>query len=144
MIVGKHILLDLFEVSEKTFEKIYKANFENFNDFICKIIKTNGATLLNSNVNHFNERGAFTALYLLAESHISIHTWPEHNYIAIDIFTCGDSNTQEIANEIKKYFESKKITEKLFFRGNNNHDFNNTRDKIILENYEFNKDLFYS
>jgi S-adenosylmethionine decarboxylase len=48
---------------------------------------------------------------------LSIHTWPEHNYISIDIFTCGNSNTQEIANELKKYFNTNKFSEKVVYRG---------------------------
>ena len=117
MIVGKHIILDLFEISTETFKKIYKINFDNFNNFISDTLKNNGATLLKYNVNFFDDVGAFTVLYLLSESHLSIHTWPEHNYISIDIFTCGNSNTQEIANELKKYFTPNKLTEQILYRG---------------------------
>jgi S-adenosylmethionine decarboxylase len=47
------------------------------------------ATLLKRVSNQFSPQGV-TALGILAESHISIHTWPEHGYAAVDIFTCGN------------------------------------------------------
>ena len=47
------------------------------------------ATLLEIRVHHFGERHGVTGFALLAESHISIHTWPERNYAAVDIFLCG-------------------------------------------------------
>lgn len=47
------------------------------------------STLLNLTSHRFDPQGV-TALALLAESHISIHTWPEHQYAAVDVFTCGE------------------------------------------------------
>jgi S-adenosylmethionine decarboxylase len=49
-----------------------------------------GATLLKTQLHHFGEGGGVTGVALLAESHISIHTWPECDYAAIDIFMCGE------------------------------------------------------
>jgi S-adenosylmethionine decarboxylase len=48
-----------------------------------------GATLLRIQLHHFGEGAGVTGVALLAESHISIHTWPERAYAAIDIFMCG-------------------------------------------------------
>jgi S-adenosylmethionine decarboxylase len=48
-----------------------------------------GATLLRIQLHHFGAGGGVTGVALLAESHISIHTWPERAYAAIDIFMCG-------------------------------------------------------
>lgn len=68
-------------------------------DFITtalkKAAKAAGATLLNLVVHKFEPQGV-TALALLAESHISIHSWPEHGYAAIDAFTCG-AHTDPVA-----------------------------------------------
>ncbi len=49
-----------------------------------------GVTLLSLHVHLFEPRGA-TAVAILAESHLAIHTWPERDYVAIDVFTCGDA-----------------------------------------------------
>ena len=48
------------------------------------------STLLSITSHQFQPQGV-TALALLAESHISVHTWPEHGYAAVDIFTCGET-----------------------------------------------------
>ncbi len=55
-----------------------------------------GATLLDM-VSHKFEPQGVTAVALLSESHLSIHTWPEHGYAAIDAFTCGDHTNPEAA-----------------------------------------------
>lgn len=49
-----------------------------------------GAVVLDENIHDFGTGQGVTGVVILAESHISIHTWPEHNYAAIDIFMCGD------------------------------------------------------
>ncbi len=48
-----------------------------------------GATVLDCRLHHFGDGAGVTGVALLAESHISIHTWPEHGYAAIDLFLCG-------------------------------------------------------
>lgn len=48
-----------------------------------------GATILASRFHHFGDGAGVTGVVLLAESHISIHTWPEHGFAAVDIFLCG-------------------------------------------------------
>ena len=48
-----------------------------------------GATILHSHFHHFSPNGGVSGVVVLAESHISIHTWPERNFAAIDLFMCG-------------------------------------------------------
>ncbi len=60
-----------------------------------------GATVVDSKFHHFGEGGGVTGVVLLAESHISIHTWPELDYAAIDIFMCGAADAHIAA----KYLE---------------------------------------
>ncbi|MDA1164429.1 MAG: adenosylmethionine decarboxylase [Planctomycetota bacterium] len=57
-----------------------------------------GLTLLDVVSNKYEPQGV-TAIGLLAESHMSIHTWPEHNYAAVDIFTCGSDDKLKAACE---------------------------------------------
>lgn len=69
-------------------------------DFIKDAMKqaaeASGATLLGM-VSHKFEPQGVTAVALLSESHISIHTWPEHGYAAVDAFTCGEHTNPEAA-----------------------------------------------
>ena len=63
---------------------------------IRKAAKLANSTLLNEVAHRFEPQGV-TALALLAESHISVHTWPELGYAACDVFTCGDEAVPEMA-----------------------------------------------
>ena len=88
---SKHFLLEL-----------YRCDYEKLNDesFLrCTLnnaAKLANATVLNLISNKFEPQGV-TAIALLAESHLSIHTWPEVNYSAVDIFTCGQNMNPDIS-----------------------------------------------
>ena len=90
---GKHLLLEL-----------YRCDYEKLNDesflrcTLNRASKLANATVLNLISNKFEPQGV-TAIALLAESHISIHTWPESNYSAVDIFTCGQKMMPELASQ---------------------------------------------
>ena len=90
---SKHLLLEL-----------YKCEYEKLNDesflrcSLNRAAKFAKATVLNLISNKFEPQGV-TAIALLAESHISIHTWPESNYSAVDIFTCGRNMLPELASQ---------------------------------------------
>ena len=67
---------------------------------------------------HAFEPYGLSGIVLLAESHISIHTWPEINYVAIDIFTCGEkSSPKKALLYLKKEFSPKKVEIKEVKRG---------------------------
>ena len=89
--VGKHCILELYGCDSA------KLDDEAFlRDTITAAAKRAGATLLNLISHRFEPQGV-TGLALLAESHISIHTWPESGYAAVDVFTCGDHTMPERA-----------------------------------------------
>ena len=90
---SKHFLLEL-----------YRCDFEKLNDesflrcALNRAAKLARATVLNLISNKFEPQGV-TAIALLAESHISVHTWPESSYSAVDIFTCGQNMLPELASQ---------------------------------------------
>ena len=89
--VGKHCILELYNCDPA------KLDDEAFlRTAITNAAKRAGATLLNLITHRFDPQGV-TGLALLAESHISIHTWPESGYAAVDVFTCGDHTMPERA-----------------------------------------------
>jgi len=57
------------------------------------VIATQG-TLLHIHLHHFSHNGGVSGVAVLAESHISVHTWPERNYAAIDVFMCGHTSPE--------------------------------------------------
>ena len=90
---SKHLLLELYKCDSE------KLNDESFLRCILnRAAKLANATVLNLISNKFDPQGV-TAIALLAESHISIHTWPESNYSAVDIFTCGQNMMPEVASQ---------------------------------------------
>ena len=90
---SKHLLLELYRCDSE------KLNDESFlRCTLNRAAKLANATVLNLISNKFEPQGV-TAIALLAESHISIHTWPESNYSAVDIFTCGQNMLPELASE---------------------------------------------
>ena len=90
---SKHLLLELYRCDRE------KLNDESFLRCILNgAAKLANATVLNLISNKFDPQGV-TAIALLAESHISIHTWPESNYSAVDIFTCGRNMLPELASQ---------------------------------------------
>ena len=90
---SKHLLLELYRCDRE------KLNDESFlRCTIDRAAKLAKATVLNLISNKFEPQGV-TAIALLAESHISIHTWPESNYSAVDIFTCGHKMLPELASQ---------------------------------------------
>ena len=89
--VGKHCILELYDCDPARLDD------EAFlRTTITTAAKRAGATLLNLITHRFEPQGV-TGLALLAESHISIHTWPESGYAAVDVFTCGDHTMPEQA-----------------------------------------------
>ena len=92
--VGKHCILELYNCDPA------KLDDEAFlRTAITSAAKRAGATLLNLITHRFEPQGV-TGLALLAESHISIHTWPESGYAAVDVFTCGDHTMPEMACQV--------------------------------------------
>jgi S-adenosylmethionine decarboxylase len=64
-----------------------------------------GATLLHIHLHHFGQNAGLSGVAVLAESHISIHTWPERGYAALDIFMCGSCDPYKAIPVIRRAFE---------------------------------------
>ncbi len=85
-------------------QELYGADFAKLNDeafvysSLAEAAQVAGATLLDIKTHLFEPQGV-TGFVLLAESHISIHTWPELGYAAVDVYTCGDKTNPRKACE---------------------------------------------
>lgn len=109
---GKHLLLDMFDAN---------VNRLTDSEFIEKSLKEAakicGATVLNSQFHHFGENQGITGVVLLAESHISIHTWPENQFAAVDLFMCGTCDPEKAIRPLKEAFEALRISVSCHERG---------------------------
>ena len=68
-----------------------------------------GATILHSHFHTFTPNGGVSGVVVLAESHISIHTWPERGYAAVDIFMCGACNPHDAVPVLKAAFQPERL-----------------------------------
>lgn len=88
--IGKHLILDLWDVKENlTFSK-------NIVDDLIYILKELEQTVLDWSIHEF-KNGAYTLIFLLGESHLSIHTWIESKYVGLDFYTCNPNTNLRIA-----------------------------------------------
>jgi len=106
--VGEHITLDIIGT-----KKEYSPSF--FEKLLYKIAKKAKVTVLEISKHRFEPQG-FTLVALLAESHMSFHTFPEKNIISFDFFTCAKVSPAVALNIIKKEIEHKRIVKKEFNR----------------------------
>ena len=106
--VGEHITLDIIGT-----KKEYSPSF--FEKIVYKIAKKAKVTVLEISRHKFEPQG-FTLVALLAESHMSFHTFPEKNIISFDFFTCGKISPSVALDIIKKEIEHKRIVKKEFNR----------------------------
>ena len=106
--VGEHVALDIIGT-----KKFYSPSF--FEKIVYKIAKKAKVTVLEISRHKFEPQG-FTLVALLAESHMSFHTFPEKNIISFDFFTCGKVSPVVALDIIKKEIEHKRIVKKEFNR----------------------------
>jgi S-adenosylmethionine decarboxylase len=100
--VGVHYIVDLDNV-----EKDLVTDNDKLTQICDQSLENGEATILDKMIHHFEPHG-LTLLYLLAESHFSMHTWPEHQKIRIDFFTCeqNESKCISVIDHLKSEFES--------------------------------------
>ena len=82
-------------------------------------VTASGATLLHVHLHHFTPNGGVSGVAVLAESHISIHTWPERGYAAVDVFMCGSARPERTLEVFERAFrpERMEVVEHLRGRG---------------------------
>ncbi len=83
--LGKHLLLELKDCNREVLNDL-----EFLKGLLLAAARESGATVLGESFHQFSPHG-ISGVVIIAESHLFIHTWPEHGYAAVDIFTCGDS-----------------------------------------------------
>ncbi len=75
-----------------------------------------GATVVQSNFHHFAPLGV-SGVVIIQESHLTIHTWPEYSYAAVDIFTCGNMDTEAGVQLLFEHLKANKKEVRLIGRG---------------------------
>jgi len=94
---GTHLLVELWEAENLD-------NCEETEEALLEGARKSGATILHSYMHPFGPEMGVSGVVVLAESHISIHTWPERGYAAVDIFMCGDCDPYQAVAVLKHTF----------------------------------------
>ena len=99
--LGTHLLLELKSCNPELLDDL-----PYLRKALMEAAEETGATIIGDSFHQFSPQGV-TGVVAIAESHLCIHTWPEHGYAAVDIFTCGDtSRLEEATGHIADAFRS--------------------------------------
>lgn len=102
--MGIHIIAEFLGVDPQKISRV-----DSIRPILDRVVAGSGLKIVSSSYHQFEPHGV-SAVYLLRESHLSVHTWPEHSYIALDLFSCGDEGQAMNAYAmLKKAFRPKLV-----------------------------------
>lgn len=99
---GTHLIIDLWDVSRID-------DPEHIEQTLCDAAVRAGATILSTDFHVFTPNNGVSGVIVLSESHISIHTWPERNFAAVDVFMCGAAQPIRTIEVLKEAFSPSRI-----------------------------------
>jgi len=106
---GVHLIIDLYGAKGLDDIDLVEATLRRCVDAAC-------ATLLHIHVHHFQPNG-ISGVAVLAESHISIHTWPDASYAALDVFMCGKATPDACIPVLREAFQAARVEVNELLRG---------------------------
>ena len=109
--INRHVLYDAW-VDDRS----VLATVEPMKDLLCEAAEAGGATVIHEYFHQFSPHGV-TGFLLLAESHISVHTWVDERFAAFDIFTCGNMDTDRVLEVIRAGINPRHASVRRIVRG---------------------------
>ena len=106
---GTHLIIDLFGAKRLD-------DLKHIKETLKRCVEVAGATLLHIHLHHFTPNGGVSGVAVLAESHISIHSWPETGAVALDAFMGGDAKPDLAIAVVKQAFKPAKLVVKEHLR----------------------------
>lgn len=107
---GTHLIIDLLGARRLD-------DLNHVEATLRRCVEAAKATLLHIHLHHFTPNGGISGVAVLAESHISIHSWPERDYAALDVFMCGDSEPHNAIAILREAFDAAHVGVKEHCRG---------------------------
>ncbi|HTZ02571.1 MAG TPA: adenosylmethionine decarboxylase [Xanthobacteraceae bacterium] len=108
---GVHLIVDLHGAKRLN-------DIEHIEATLRRCVDAAQATLLHIHLHHFQPSGV-SGVAVLAESHISIHTWPEIGYAALDVFMCGSADPDKCIPVLREAFSAERVGVSELLRGEN-------------------------
>ncbi len=99
---GQHLIIDAFECDEDILN-----DEELLKTLLINTVNELGMEILSTHFHSFSPQGV-TGVIGISTSHFSIHTWPEHGYAALDLYTCGNQNLWTILKELLIKFKARR------------------------------------
>ncbi|MDO9128100.1 adenosylmethionine decarboxylase [Parvibaculum sp.] len=99
---GTHLIIDLIGASRLD-------DLAHIEAALRRCVEVSKATLLHIHLHHFTPNGGVSGVAVLSESHISIHSWPEADYAALDVFMCGDAEPHNAIEVLREAFSPSDI-----------------------------------
>lgn len=99
---GHHLIIDLWQAERLD-------DLAHVDRTLRRATAAASATLLKIDLHRFTDSGGISGVAIIAESHISIHTWPERAYAAVDVFMCGDANPHQTIAVFREAFRPDRI-----------------------------------
>jgi S-adenosylmethionine decarboxylase len=113
---GKHLIVEYSNCNKSIID-----NLELVDKFLKPHIQNFNLNILSTTSHKFQPTG-FTLLYLLSESHLSMHTWPLDGYVSFDLYSCGLSDTKPFLEILKNFLQAEKYSYTFISRGIKNLD----------------------
>lgn len=110
LFAGTHLIIDLWGAERLD-------DLTHVRETLIEAVQVAGATLLHIHLHHFTPNGGISGVAVLAESHISIHTWPERGYAALDVFMCGDAEPAKAIPVLERAFTPSRTSCDELLRG---------------------------
>lgn len=107
---GAHLIIDLYGAQRLD-------DIDHIETTLRRCVQAAGATLLHIHLHHFEPNGGVSGVAVLAESHISIHSWPEAHYAALDVFMCGDAEPEKCVPVLREAFSPARVAVSELLRG---------------------------
>jgi len=107
---GAHLIIDLYDAKKLD-------DLDHVETALRACVDAAGATLLHIHLHHFEPNGGISGVAVLAESHISIHSWPENGYAALDVFMCGRAKPEACVPVLREAFKPGRIAVSEYLRG---------------------------
>lgn len=107
---GTHLIVDLWGAEGID-------DLEHVDETLRECVDAAEATLLHIHLHHFTPNDGISGVAVLAESHISIHSWPESDYAALDIFMCGDAKPHQAVEVLRRRFKPSRVVVEEHRRG---------------------------